>query len=261
MVDSVAPDSPGPEPDLMDEAIAIVAGAQELGISVRLVGGLAVRFLTPDFPPRAREGQDLDLASESSERKPLTDFLLSRGYEADKTFNALYGHKQLYFASPARGLAVDVLLDRLVMSHTLEFAGRTSKMPTTLDPCDLLLSKLQIVELNEKDVQDVLYLTSAFPVEEGDQPGTISLARFCFIVANDWGWWRTVTSNLDKIRELVRGESARFLPPNAAFVASTQLERLRQYADAAPKSLRWRLRAAVGDRKRWYELPEETEHY
>ncbi len=251
----------GAGPDVFDEALAVITGAQAADIPVRLVGGLAVRFLTPAFPPRARDGQDLDLASVSSQRRPLTEFLVSRGYEADKTFNALYGHKQLYFVSPGSGHVVDVLLDKLEMCHTLEFGERIARLPYTLDPCDLLLSKLQIVHLNEKDAQDVIYLLSAFPVREGDEPESIALARFERVLGEDWGWWRTVTLNLEKIADLVRGEGAHLVPATAPVDVLDGLERLRRAADEAPKTLRWKLRAKVGERKRWYELPEETEHY
>jgi hypothetical protein len=249
-----------PDGDVFAEANTLISGAQQEGIPVRLVGGLAVRFLTPAFPPRARDGQDLDMASAAKHRRALSEFLVSRGYEGDKTFNALYGHKQLYFASPS-GRTIDVLIDRLEMSHTLVFADRIERMPHTLDPTDLLLSKLQIFELNEKDAQDVIYLTSAFEVRDGDDPESIGLGRFCSVLADDWGWWRTVTLNLDKIRDLASGDGAHLVPPEASFDAAGQLERLRSAADDTPKSLRWKLRSKVGERKRWYELPEETEHY
>ena len=253
--------APSSGANVFDEAMRVITGAQASGIPVRLVGGLAVRFLTPDFPPRARDGQDLDLASVSAQRKPLSEFLTARGYQADKTFNALYGHKQLYFVSPGSGHVVDVLLDRLQMCHTLVFADRIDRMPYTLDPCDLMLSKLQIVHLNEKDAQDVIYLLSAMPVDDGDGSGTVGLGWFTKIVGEDWGWWRTATLNLDKIITLASGEAAHLVPANAPFDAVAQARRLRAAADEAPKSLKWKLRAKVGERKRWYELPEETEHY
>jgi hypothetical protein len=246
--------------DVLGEALTLINAAQEEGIPVRLVGGLAVRVLTPLYPPRARDGQDLDLVSASAHRRALSEFLVSRGYEGDKTFNALYGHKQLYFASPS-GRTIDVLIDRLEMSHTLVFAQRIERMPHTLDPTDLLLSKLQIFELNEKDAQDVLYLVSAFEVRDGDDPGSIGLERFCSVLADDWGWWRTVTLNLDKILDLANSDGSRLVPERAEFDPAAQLERLRGTADETPKTLRWKLRSKVGERKRWYELPEESEHY
>ncbi len=245
--------------DPLDEAVRLVEAAREREVPLRLVGGLAIRVLCPAFPPRTRENQDLDLASTSKGRPALTSMLVERGYEPDKRFNALYGHKQLYFASP-QGRSVDVLVDRLEMCHDLRFAERIDRMPLTLDPTDLLLTKLQIIELNEKDVRDVVYLLAAFPVEEGDRPGALGLARIGEVVADDWGWWRTLTLNADKVIALLEGEHAVMIPPNAEHDAVAGMRAIREAADAAPKTLRWKVRARVGERRRWYRLPEEQEH-
>ena len=246
-------------PDLMGTALALIRGAEDRGVPLRLVGGFAVRHLTPSFPPRTRDRQDLDLASVSRSRSQLTEFLQALGYEPDKRFNALYGHKQLYFAA-SEGFSVDVLIDRLEMCHVVEFADRIDRLPVTLDVTDLLLSKLQIVELNEKDVHDVVYLLAAFPVKEGDEPGTIGLDRVGSVVADDWGWWRTITGNLDHIRELVGDSHAHLVPEAASYDVSEQVDRLHHHAEEVPKTRRWRLRAKVGERKRWYRLPDEEGH-
>lgn len=246
--------------DVLGEALEIIDEARSGGIPVRLVGGMAVRYLTPGFPPRERSGQDLDLASVGAARPQLSKFLEGRGYVPDKSFNALYGHKQMYFTSRA-GRAMDVLIDKLEMCHVLEFKDRIDRMSHTLDPCDLLLSKLQIVQLNEKDAQDAVYLVSAFPVAEGDEPGTIGLGPFSGLLADDWGWWRTVTMNLDRISTLITTDRAHLVPAAAAHDPVAQLGTLRRAADEVPKSFRWKLRARLGDRVKWYQEPEETEHY
>jgi hypothetical protein len=250
----------GSRPTAIEEAVHICETAASEGITVRMAGGLAIQYLTPGFPPRGGERQDLDLAALSSDRRPLTQFLAGRGYVADKTFNALYGHKQLYFQSAETGRSLDVLVDRLHMCHTVEFAGRLRRMPMTLDLTDLLLTKLQIVELNEKDAQDVLYLCSAYPVRDGDEPGTIGLDRIRPIVGNDWGWWRTVTLNLHRITALAGGDGQGLVPAGGEHDAVEQLAILAKAIDATPKSLRWKARAKVGQRVRWYEVPEETPH-
>jgi hypothetical protein len=52
---------------------------------------------------------------------------------------------------------------------------------------------------------------------------------------------------------------ARELPGFAAAeVVVDRLSRLRSGFEEVPKSRGWKLRARVGDRKRWYELPEEV---
>ena len=248
-------------PTALQEAVSICSAAADEQITVRLAGGLAIQYLTPDYTPRGGDRQDLDLAIQASDRKPLTRFLTARGYIGDKTFNALYGHKQLYFTSAQTNRSLDILVDRLQMCHTVEFKGRLDRMPVTLDLADLLLTKLQIVELNEKDAQDVLYLVSAYPVRVGDEPGTIGLDRFLSLTANDWGWWRTVTTNLDRIVALAIGEGRALVPDGGTYGAAEQLTVLRRAIEAAPKSLRWKARAKVGERVRWYETPEETPHH
>ena len=251
-----------PEPsdtDPLDEALHLIARAEDAGIPLRLIGGLAVRVLCPDFPPRFRHRQDLDLASTSAARPHLTELLIGLGYEPDRRFNALYGHKQLYFASP-HGRAVDVLVDTLEMCHVLVFRDRIERMPVTLDVTDLLLSKLQIVEINEKDVVDALYLLAAYRVAKGDQPGTIALERVGAIVADDWGWWRTLTGNVEHIRELAEGERPDLVPAGSRDQVLKGLGLIREAAETVRKTLRWRIRARVGERKRWYQLPEEEEH-
>lgn len=246
--------------DAFELARAVVGAAAERGVPLRLLGGQAVRLLTPDFPPRERAGQDLDLASVSSAKARVEALLAELGFEGDRRFNALHGHKQLYFVGSGGAPAVDVIMDRLQMCHVLEFRDRIDRMPLTLDVADLLLSKLQVVQLNEKDVHDIGYLLAAFEVREGDEPGTIGLARIGGVVADDWGWWRTVTRNLDRVAELLRGELARLVPAGAPFDPVEQALALRRHADEVPKTLRWKLRARVGERVRWYELPEEVDH-
>ena len=250
-----------PGPTALEEAVRIFVSAAEEQITVRVAGGLAIQYLTPEFPPRGGDRQDLDLAIQASDRRPLTQFLTKRGYIDDTTFNALYGHKQLYFQSPHTKRSLDVLVDRLHMCHTVEFKGRLRRMPVTLDLSDLLLTKLQIVELNEKDAQDVLYLVSAYPVRNGDEPGTIGLDRILSIVGNDWGWWRTVTLNLERIMVLASSNEPALVPEGGTYQAVEQLSVLTKAIDAAPKKLRWKARAKVGERVRWYEMPEETPHH
>ena len=107
----------------------------------------------------------------------------------------------------------------------------------------------------------MLYLCSAYPVREGDEPGTIGLGRIRPVVGNDWGWWRTVTMNLDRITALAGGDGRGLVPAAGKHDPVEQLGVLREAAEAAPKSLRWKARAKVGDRVRWYEMPEETPHH
>jgi hypothetical protein len=246
--------------DLLGEARRLIDVASERGLVLRLLGGLAIGLLCPELPARTGAGQDLDFGSSKSDRRALSDLLAEQGYVPDKTFNALYGDRQLYFAHAETGLAVDVLLDKLRMCHTLEFADRLTRLPYTLDPMDLLLSKLQIVELNEKDVDDCLRLLVTFPLAESDDSATMDVRVFRTVVADDWGWWKTVTLNLDRIRAML-ADGPRPAIAGGRLDPRAQLAALSQAAEQVPKSRRWKLRSRIGERKRWYEQPEETPHH
>ena len=245
--------------DPLDRAIGVISAASERGVPLRLLGGLAVRYLTPSFPPRVKDDQDLDLAGVSRSRADVVAVVESQGFVPDKRFNALHGHKQLYFRSED-GVAIDVVLDRLDMCHVLDFRERIEAYPYTLPPTDLLLSKLQIVEINEKDIQDAVYLLAAFPIRDDEETGALSPGRLCQVVCNDWGWWRTVDGNLERIASMPPEDLERLTPRGATFDPADQVRLLRGLADEAPKSLRWRIRSRIGERVRWYELPEEVGH-
>jgi hypothetical protein len=248
-------------PDALAEALSLVSAAAEAGITARLLGGMAVRVLCPDYPPRPAAGvQDIDLASVTPSRKAIQKFLLDQGHQPDKNFNALYGHKQMYFVSAVSGRPIDVLIDRLVMCHELDFRDRITRMPYTLDVLDMLLSKLQIVQLNDKDVRDITYLLSAYPVRPGTEPGSIALGLFGPIVSDDWGWWRTATMNLAKVQDLIRADSGRLVPAGARYDPAEQAGALAAAAHEVPKSRRWRLRSRLGDRVRWYQESQESTH-
>jgi hypothetical protein len=243
--------------DPLPEALALVRGAAEAGHRLKILGGLGVRVLCPDFPPRLRAGQDIDLACLSKTRRQIADHLQSAGCQPDRRFNNLNGDRQMYFTAPS-GRPVDLMVDRLSMCHTLGFRSSFGSASQTLDPADLLLSKLQIVELNAKDAHDIFHLLAGLRVGRDTARPAIDPDRFGAVLAADWGWWRTVTGNLAKLGDLLYSQP-HLAPPYPRFDVLTQAKQLQEVADTVPKGLKWKLRAGVGDRVRWYELPEEVD--
>jgi hypothetical protein len=249
--------------DPLAEATRLIGLAEAAGLQVRLLGGLAFHARCPEWTARVeRERRDIDLATRSRDRKAFSQLMEASGYAGDRQYNALYGHKQLYFVDPARGRPVDVLIDRMEMCHTFEFADRLHLDGPTLPLAELLLSKLQIAHINRKDILDALALLTEYPLAATDVDA-INIERFTRLTSSDWGWWRTVTGNLDRFRlfhdtEIQPGE-LEFNRP-ARFDALEQIDALRRAIDAAPKSTRWKLRAQVGDRVQWFQEPEEVGH-
>lgn len=245
--DAQVPDAPQRR-DLREEGRRIIAAASDVSVPVRLMGGVAVALRCPaaSVAPLAREYKDIDLVARAADQAALTAMMIDIGYRADEEFNALHGRARLLFFDPL-GRQVDVILDQLEMCHTLDLRDRLLLDPETLTIPDLLLSKLQVVEVNQRDLQDSAALL------HDHEPGA---ERICEVLAGDWGWWRTVTENLDKVTAWSQG-AAEF-EQGAAPVAD-RVEGLRRQIEAAPKGLRWKARAKVGERARWYELPEEVD--
>ena len=251
-----APDPHDPD-DPLPEALLLAGKAAKAGVGLKLLGGLAVRVLCPEFSPRLRRDQDIDYACLSKERKKVAEFLAASGCEPDRRFNNLNGDRQMYFTAPS-GRPVDVMVDRLTMCHTLDLRPGFGRLPYTVDAMDVLLSKLQIIELNEKDAHDIIHLLSALPVG-GGAPGSLDTERFTRLVGTDWGWWRTVTRNLERLPALI-AENPGLVPAGAPQDPLAGARRLAELAEQAPKSVKWKLRSNVGERVRWYELPEEVAH-
>jgi hypothetical protein len=259
--------------DPLEESLRVVDAADARGVTVRLMGGMAIRAHAPLWTARTRRTEvDLDFATTSRDRSAFYELLATEGYTPDRQHNALFGRKQAYFVDVPRKRPVDVLVDTLEMCHRLEFGDRLAASRPTLPLAELLLSKLQVVRINRKDVLDALVLLAEHPIasDDGDVDsahgtGAINLPRIVAHTSNDWGWWRTVTGNLDKLDQFLatdyrpddldlgQGRPVRFDP-------ATQIATLRAGIEAAPKSTRWKLRARIGERMPWYAEPEEMEH-
>ncbi len=260
-------------PDPLDEALRVIDLADARGLLVRLMGGMAIRAHAPDWPARTRRVEvDLDFATRSRDRGAFYELLASEGYTPDKRHNALFGGKQAYFVDVPRNRPVDVLVDSLEMCHRFEFSDRLAKSSPTLPLAELLLSKLQIVKINRKDVLDALVLLAEHPLGNDDGApdsrhglGSINVPRILSFTSNDWGWWRTVTGNLDTLDQYLAVElTPADLDLNNGrailFDPATQVANLRTAINDAPKSTKWRLRARVGERTSWYQEPEEMGH-
>lgn len=270
------PGVPGELPTLADplaEALRVVAVADANGLTVRLMGGMAVRAHAPAWTARTRRTEvDLDFVTTSRDRAAFYELLAREGYTPDKQHNALFGQKQAYFVDAPRHRPVDVIVDSLEMCHRLDFSGRLGTSRPTLPLAELLLSKLQVVKINRKDVLDALVLLAEHPLGPDDGApdadhgqGAINVPRIVSITSSDWGWWRTVTGNLTKLRQYLESD---YKPEDldvgqgraVLFDPLSQVTSLLAAIEAAPKSTRWKIRARVGERVAWYAEPEEVGH-
>jgi hypothetical protein len=242
--------------DIVAEARRLTSRASDQGLPLRLLGGVAIRLRAPDDCPPvfARDYGDLDWVTAKGTSAATQAFFRDAGYSPQVRFNALNGKERLMFWDDAHGRQVDVFVGAFRMSHEVPVDGRIEIDDLTLPLAELLVTKLQVVQLNEKDVTDALTLVHSYPVGDSDGP-VINGARIAALCAHDWGLWRTFTANLDKCRARVADYD---LPDDAREAMSGRLADLVARIEAEPKSRKWRLRGRIGERKRWYDLPEEV---
>ncbi len=246
-------------PDIRDEAARLTTTVLAAGLPARLLGGLAVWLRCPSVRtgPYARSYNDMDFAIASSASTRFKALLGADSYLPDQFFNALHGATRLYYQEPAGRWSIDVVIDELVMSHKLDLRGRVDGASPTIPLADLLLTKLQVWEINRKDLGDALCVLAdhALTEDEGDTEG-VSLGRLRSVLGADWGFCHTAERNLRKLAELW----AETPVPDALFDVDEQVATIQRAVQEAPKTMAWRMRNRVGERVRWYETPEEVRH-
>lgn len=243
-----------PLTDAVAEGRRIAEAAAEREVPLRVLGGVAIAMLCPSSstPPLAREYADIDLATTASAKDRVVSLLESMGYTGDKEFNMLHGHRRLFFWDERNQRQVDVFVNEANLCHRIDLKRRLEAVPLTLSLADLTVLKLQVVETNEKDYLDICAIFADHDLTPDDTG--VNSTYIADLTASDWGLWRTL-GMVSEAGERFARELSGFA---AAEIVAERLRRLRSVFEETPKSRGWKLRARVGDRKRWYELPEEV---
>lgn len=237
----------------MQEADRILAAAGAANITTRLLGGVAVakHFHEPNPPLLSRPYGDIDIMVSGKQVRRLREVLVALGYEANRPFNSLHGDRRMQFFDLENHRHLDVLVDVFEMCHKLDDVALGAH-PQTLGPADLLLTKLQVVQVTEKDLIDSSTLLYQHEVRPGGGDA-IDLDRLKTVTRKDWGWYTTFMDNLSRLNDFVAGQ----LSPQQSERIIQRVEQITRGIESAPKTMMWKARAGVGRRVPWYVLPEE----
>jgi hypothetical protein len=246
---------PGSSPleDPIAEAERIASAATAARVGVKLMGGAGIHLHSPSAhrPPLRRKYGDLDYAMPKRDRKGALALFPSLGYEANERFNLMQGDRRLYFFDNEHGRQVDVFIDSIRMSHVIDLRDRLDHEGPCCSPSDLLLSKLQIYEMNRKDLVDLTALLLDHPVASNDVEA-IDAAYIARLTADDWRLYHALEVNIEKLLATLND-----LEVDRDLVRS-RLDEIWKAVEAQSKPLKWKLRSQVGERVSWYELPEEV---
>lgn len=242
------------------EVDRVIAAADAAGATIRVLGSIGVAIHCPDakalLPTFERTYADIDFAAYGSQSRNVTTAITRLGYREDReVWITSEGRRAIFDHPTAPKVHLDLFFDELEFCHRIPLVGRLDADRPTIPLAELLLSKLQIVKLNEKDVVDSILLLLDHDLGDGDAD-VIDIRRIAGLCADDWGLWRTLTMNLEKLRAFASGYP-QLAEGQRARVVATAYE-LKRAIDAIPKPLAWRMRDRIGDRRQWWTDVDEV---
>ena len=242
------------------EVRRIIDAGNQAGITLRLLGSLAFQTHCPRFghlqAQLGRAYTDIDLASYGSQAKAVSGLMVGLGYTENREIFVVSEGNRAIFDNGSNRLHVDVFYERLDFSHTISWDARLELDSPTIPLAELFLEKMQIFRINEKDIIDTILLLLEHPLGDNDRE-TVNMDRVAALCAANWGLWRTVTMNLEKLKQLSQGYGQLEITQKTLIV--TRVDEALARLEAEPKSVAWRLRARVGDRVKWYKDVDEVQ--
>jgi len=245
----------------IEEAKACVKEAEDKGIILRIMGGMAIYLHSQEhkqlWEKLERLGKkvftDIDFVSYGKFRGQILEFFQNRGFTINQTMLYYYGKKrQIYYGE--RIPLVEVFFDKLEMNHTIDFKNRLEVDSPTIPPAELLLQKIQMVRMNEKDIKDAIILIRAHELGKEDEE-RINQASIGASLLSDWGFYYTATMNLQKIKNSLGNYAA--LGEEDIRIVEGRINELLSYLEEEPKSIKWKSRALLGTKKKWYSEVDE----
>ena len=237
----------------------IIDASQQAGLSLRVIGSLAFQMHCPQFgflqQAMGRAYTDIDFAGYRVQSKEIKVLMAGLGYQEDREIYIVSEGNRSIFNNPKNGLHVDVFYDKLDFCHVISWEGRLEVDTPTIPLAEMVLEKMQIVQINEKDVIDTIMLLMEHELGDNEKE-TINIVRIAELCAKDWGLWRTTTMNLDKVKKLADGYPQ--LSTEQKSRVNAQVNAALARIEKEPKNMAWRLRSRVGDRVKWYKEVDEV---
>jgi uncharacterized protein YggL (DUF469 family) len=245
----------------INEALRIIDHAQKQDVVLRLMGGFAIRLHCPKYDYLydklgRKPALDLDLITYTRHRPKIKKIFTELGYTPMTSMALMFatGSARQIYQDEAHNRSVDVFFDKLEMCHTIDFKNRLELDSSTITLSDLLLQKVQIVKINEKDIKDVIILLREHEIGEAEKE-TVNLRYISKLLSNDWGFWYTATTNLKKVKEFLN--DYKVLTEEDRNDVGAKIDKLTSAINNEPKSFSWKMRAKIGTNKRWYTEVEE----
>lgn len=249
---------------LENEAVTIVSEAQGQGVALRVVGSAGIRLHCDEpgimMDRLNRPAKDIDFVVMREHRKGMRRLIESRGYKVDRDLLVAMEGRRYTFNHPEHGVEIDVFVDQLNFCHTVEVRDRLHRHSTTIPIEELLLQKLQIIEMTVTDQMDVGVLLATHDVrDETEDSETLDADHIAGLLARDWGFHHTATRNLEQMKRSVLLPASAGMGAVAIAKAEEGIERLLNAINAKSKTMAWKMRDKIGERMQWWQDVDEKE--
>ena len=243
-----------------NELKRILKASDDAGIILRVIGSLAFQKHCQNFgylqAAMGRAYTDIDFAAYNKQTKEIRTLMSGLGYHENReVFIVSEGYRAI-FERPEVGLHIDIFYEKLDFCHVIYWKERLEVDHPSIPLAEMLLEKMQIVQINEKDIIDTIMLLLEHPLGDQDHE-TVNIKRIAKLCSADWGLWRTTTMNLEKVRQLAQSYTQ--LTGEQKGTIDSQVKAALLRIDQEPKPIAWRLRARVGDRVKWYKEVHEVQ--
>jgi hypothetical protein len=257
---------------IITEAIKIVEEAEKRGIIIRILGASAVKIHSMDAEElykrlrrlnSDRSFTDIDLVGYSNQRAEIRQLMEKHlSFNISRQFLLLHGKDRLLYYHPQNLYSVDIFFDGLYFSHTILFGkignGRLELDKPTIPVTDILLEKLQIHQINEKDIKDIIVLLRSHGLGyiEDDM---INLHRLSSILGDDWGFWMDAVDNLRKtIRYAEEYYKQSIITREEWEDVVRKSSELLDFLEKCQKTEKWEKRARKGIKEKYWNDVEEV---
>lgn len=218
--------------ELVQLGTTIIEDAQAQGITLRMMGGVAIYMRCPSIESHAtlrRTYGDLDFVAAADAWNRLGEFFVSRSWtkKSGESGELKFGREDV---------TADVSTSARHREFALDFSARLEAAPLTLPLADLLLQKLARDNFQEKDIQDcAALLVDHRVVMGGDEQEDINREYLYQVVNQDYKLWKTVFDNTVTLEKVFD----KYLEPEEAQLAWRRTELLQEVLDGKKHSPGW----------------------
>jgi len=241
---------------ILDE---LMEKATEFNVTMRVIGSIAFRIKAPEYKHIQYKNQryltDVDFVTYSKHITRVQDLFFDLGWTENQNVLRLFGDKRRIFYHPEEDIHSDIFIDKLRFCHPINFKKRLELDYPTISLIDLLLEKLQIVEINKKDLVDIMLLIRKYPISHQPQKDALNIEHLAKICSRNWGWWKTATTNLDKVLQF----SENYLEKSDVDIVKERINTIIDTIQNRRKTISWQLRSMIGEKMKWYNEVEEVQ--